>query len=139
MDFVLDASIAAAWVLEDEQDDLADEVIDSLTVKTAIAPHLWSLEVGNILLVSERRGRITAAKRRKMAEALLNLGVLEESPAQEVTLGAVMDLAAKHRLSSYDASYLELALRHALPLATLDEPLKRAAIAEGVSLVTQAE
>lgn len=135
MDLVLDASVAAAWVLEDEQNDLADQVIDSLTVKTATAPHLWALEVANILLVSERRGRIDAAKRKLMAEAVRDLGVLEQPQPQDLIFGAVMDLAARHKLSSYDASYLELALRLGLPLATLDEPLKRAAVAEGVPLI----
>ncbi len=135
MDLVLDASVAAAWVLEDEQNDLADQVIDSLTTKTATAPHLWALEIANILLVSERRGRIDAAKRNLMGEAIRDLGVIEQPQPQDVVFGGLLDLAAKHKLSSYDASYLELAIRLGLPLATLDEPLKRAAVSEGVALV----
>lgn len=132
MDFVLDTSIAAAWVLEDEQNDLADQVIDSLVTMTATAPHLWSLELANILLVCERRGRIDEAKRQLMGEAVRDLGVLEQPQPQDVIFGSVMDLATRHGLSSYDASYLELAVRLGLPLATLDEPLKKAALAEGV-------
>jgi len=135
MDFVLDASVAAAWVLDDEQNDLADQVIDSLAFKTAAAPHLWALEVANILTVCERRGRIDAAKRKLMAEALRDLGVMEQPQPQETVFGAIMDLAAKHSLSSYDASYLELAMRLGVPLATLDKPLQKAAEAEGVVVV----
>src|SRR4051812_41112989 len=135
MDLVLDASVAAAWVLDDEQNDLADAVIDSLTTKIAVAPHLWALETANILLVAERRGRIDATKRLQMSEALRDLGVQEQPQAQAMTFGTIMALAAKHGLSSYDASYLELAVRLGLPLASLDEPLNRAARAEGVTLV----
>jgi predicted nucleic acid-binding protein len=135
MDFVLDASVAAAWVLDDEQSDLADQVIDSLDVKTATAPHLWALEVANILTVCERRGRIDAAKRKLMAEAVKDLGVIEQPHTQDAVFGEVMDLAAKHALSAYDASYLELAMRLGVPLATLDKPLEKAALAEGVAVI----
>lgn len=135
MDFVLDASVAAAWVLDDEQSDLADQVIDSLAFKSAAAPHLWALEVANILAVCERRGRIDAAKRKLMAEALRDLGVIEQPHTQEAVFGEIMDLASKHSLSSYDASYLELAIRLGVPLATLDKPLQKAAEAKGVVLV----
>ena len=135
MDFVLDASVAAAWVLDDEQSDLADQVIDSLAFKTATAPHLWALEVANILTVCERRGRIDTGKRKLMAEALRDLGVIEQPHTQETVFGEIMDLAVKHSLSSYDASYLELAIRLGVPLATLDRPLQKAAEAEGVTLV----
>lgn len=135
LDLVLDASVAAAWVLEDEQSDLADQVIDSLATKIATAPHLWALEVGNILLTTEKRGRIDAAKRRLMAEALRDLGVVEQPHSQESVFGDILELAARHRLSSYDAAYLELALRLGLPLATLDKPLRVAAAAEGVTII----
>ena len=135
MDLVLDASVAAAWVLEDEQNDLADQVIDSLVTKTATAPHLWALEVGNILLTTEKRGRIDTAKRRRMAQALQDLGVVEQPHSQDAIFGDVLELAARHRLSSYDAAYLELALRLGLPLATLDKPLIAAAAAEGVKVL----
>ncbi|MGI8603353.1 MAG: type II toxin-antitoxin system VapC family toxin [Verrucomicrobiales bacterium] len=135
MDFVLDASVAAAWVLEDEQSNLADQIIDSLATKTAVAPHLWALETSNILLVAERRGRIDSGKRKLMIEAIRDLGVIEEPQPQRITFGAVQDLAAKHLLSSYDASYLELAVRLGLPLATLDQPLRKAAMQENVPLV----
>jgi predicted nucleic acid-binding protein len=135
MDFILDASIAAAWVLEDEQSDLADQVIDSLSTKIAVVPHLWALEMGNILLMAERRGRIDSAKRLLMLSAIQDLGVSEEPQPPSITFGSLQDLAAKHRLSAYDAAYLELAVRLQLPLATLDEALRRAAILENVPLI----
>lgn len=136
MDLVLDASVAAAWVFEDEQSDLADQVIDSLATRTATAPHLWALEVGNILLTEERRGRIDADKRKMMAEALEDLCVIEQPQPQAIIFGAILDLAAKHKLSSYDAAYLELALRLGIPLATLDKPLAAVAAREGVTVIT---
>lgn len=135
MDFVLDASISAAWVLEDEQSDLADEVIDSLAIKIAVVPHLWALEMGNILLVAERRGRIDAEKRVLMLQAIQDLGVSEEPQPQSITFGVLQELAVRHRLSAYDAAYLELAVRLKLPLATLDEALRRAAVLENVELL----
>ena len=134
MDFVIDASIAVAWILEDEQSELADRVIDSLVSKTAAAPSLWSLELANILIVAERRGRIDAAKRRLLAQGLQDLGVVEISWSQARVFGEVLSLAVKHRLSSYDASYLELAQRLSLPLASLDYDLRKAAGAEHVPL-----
>ena len=91
--------------------------------------------MSNILLTTERRGRIDAAKRKLMAEALRELGVIEQPPTQESVFGAIMELASKHRLSSYDAAYLELAIRLGLPLATLDKPFRAAAEAEGVTLI----
>lgn len=103
--------------------------------KTATAPHLWALEVANILLTTERRGRIDAAKRRLMAEALRELGVIEQPHTQESVFGDIMELASRHRLSSYDAAYLELAIRLGLPLATLDKALRAAAATEGVVLI----
>lgn len=136
MDFVLDASVAAAWMLEDEQNDLADSVIDSLSNKTATAPHLWALEVANILLTAEKRGRLNASKRREIARALGDLGVIEQPQPQDVIFGDVLELASAHRLSSYDAAYLELAKRLQLPLATLDKALREAAIEEGVTVLS---
>lgn len=135
MDFVVDASVVAAWVLDDEQSDLADQVIDSLTLKAATAPHLWALEVANILTVCERRGRIDSAKRKLMADAVKDLGVVEQPHTQDTIFGEILNLAVKHSLSAYDASYLELAMRLGLPLATLDKPLQKAAEAEGVAVI----
>jgi predicted nucleic acid-binding protein len=78
--------------------------IDSLDVKTATSPHLWALELANILTVCERRGRIDAAKRKPMAEAVKDLGVVEQPHAQDAIFGEVMELAAMHSLSAYAAS-----------------------------------
>jgi predicted nucleic acid-binding protein len=135
MDFVIDASITAAWVMADEQSDLADRVIDSLDEKIATAPHLWALEMASILTVSERRKRITPAQKKMMAKAVEQLGVVEQPHTQAAVFGTIMDLAITHQLSAYDAAYLELAMRLDLPLATLDAALRKAAKTEGVILM----
>jgi predicted nucleic acid-binding protein len=131
---VLDNSIVMAWVFEDETDANAEAVLDRLASTRAIAPSLWPLEVANALLVGERRKRIAEAK---MIQWLNVLGALPIDIDAETAAHAWSDtiaLARGHKLSAYDAAYLELAIRRRLPLATLDEPLKLAAKAVGVSL-----
>ncbi|HUY92189.1 MAG TPA: type II toxin-antitoxin system VapC family toxin [Pirellulales bacterium] len=130
--FVLDCSLSVAWFFEDETDAYAQAVEDSLPAAAAIVPALWPLEVANALLMGERRKRATEAK------ATTFLGLLKALPIalDDETAGRAwqesIHLARTHRLSVYDAAYLELALRRGLPLATLDDRLKAAAAAVGV-------
>jgi len=130
--FVLDASVTLVWAFEDETDDYAEAVADSLAEVHAVTPGLWHLEVANSLLVGERRKRTTEAK---VAQFLGLLQTLPISVDEETSLRAWQDtlrLARAHSLSVYDATYLELALRRGLPLATIDDRLKSAAAAVGV-------
>lgn len=129
---VLDASVAAAWLFDDEEDPRADAALARLERDVALVPQLWQLEVRNALLVAERRGRIRLDEVEDRLRFLRELPVATDTDAD---LGATFALARQRRLSFYDALYLELALRRAGRLATLDAALARAAVAEGVPLV----
>ncbi len=132
--FVLDASVALSWCFEDEADAAADALLRSLDARTAVVPGLWSLEVVNVLLGAERRGRITAAGSGRFLRLIeaLPIEVDAETPARAAREGVV--LARAHGLSAYDAAYLELAVRHGIPLATRDRALAAAARAVGVEV-----
>jgi predicted nucleic acid-binding protein len=130
--FVLDSSITLAWAFEDETDAYAEAVADSLTASEAVVTTLWPLEVGSALLVGERRQRTTEAKVTQFLRLLETLPIRSD---EETTLRVWKDtlpLARRHNLSVYDATYLELAVRLGLPLASLDVSLKTAAAAVGV-------
>jgi len=133
--FVLDGSTTLAWCFEDESDDRTEAVLASLGEAGAITPAIWPLEVANGLLAAERRGRTTAAKVQLFLEALAALPILVQEEDRARTLGQTLALARETGLSAYDAAYLELALRTNQPLATLDEPLRRAARGRGVDLL----
>ena len=130
--FVLDSSVTLVWAFEDETDTYAEAVADSLPDVQAVVSALWPLEVANALLVGERRKRTTEAK---VAQFLALLETFPISVDDETHVRAWQDtlhLARSHSLSVYDATYLELALRRGLPLASLDDGLKNAAAAAGV-------
>ena len=132
MAFVLDASIPACWAFQDEQDPRADAAFARIKTEEAIVPGLWWFEIRNILVVNERRKRITESDTGVFLRGLAGLRIrVDREPVE----GVVLTLARTHRLSIYDASYLELALREAIPLATLDAELTAAARAEGSGLI----
>ena len=132
MPFVLDASIPACWALQDEEDPRADSAFDRIRRDEAVVPSLWWFEIRNILVVNERRKRITESDSGILLRDLAGLRVRVDREPQE---SIVLRLARTHGLSVYDASYLELALREAIPLATLDGRLITAARAEGSGLI----
>jgi len=129
---VLDASIAGCWAFHDEDHPSADLALARLRTAEAVVPALWWFEVRNILVVNERRQRITEAE---TAVFLRDLARLPIAVDREPESSEVLRLARTHRLSVYDAAYLELAQRSRADLATLDADLKRAAQAEGVTVV----
>ncbi|MEW6279154.1 MAG: type II toxin-antitoxin system VapC family toxin [Candidatus Eremiobacterota bacterium] len=132
MPFVLDASVTACWAFDDEDHPVAARVLDRLRTDSAWAPTLWWFEVRNILVVNERRGRLTEQDTAVFLRTISSLPIaVDRAPREETTLY----LARKHRLSVYDASYLELAKRDGLALATLDSDLARAARSEGMDLL----
>lgn len=135
MAFVLDASITACWAFQDEDHPDAALAFQQMRAEEALVPCLWWFEVRNILVVNERRRRIAESD---TAAFLLNLSRLRVRLDRLPEGDAVLRLARTHRLSVYDAAYLELAQREALPLATLDADLRRAAAQEGVALLSQA-
>ena len=134
MAFVLDASITACWAFDDEDHPDASLAFDRMRAEEGVVPGLWWFEVRNILIVNERRRRITESD---TASFLQNLSLLRFRVDQAPDENAVLRLARAHRLSVYDAVYLELAQREGLPLATLDAELRRAATVEGVALVSR--
>lgn len=128
---VVDASISAAWFLPDEATPYTEAALQATADRRVCVPALWLLELGNLLLSAQRRRRITNAKRRELvAHAQALCIVVDREP---VAMTALDDLAARHALSAYDATYLELALRRALPLATHDAALLKAMAAVGVA------
>jgi predicted nucleic acid-binding protein len=132
MPFVLDASIAACWAFEDEDHPTATLALERIRSDEARVPSLWWFEVRNTLIINERRGRLAQTDTATFLRGLSRLGVTLDRSPEEV---GVLTLARKHRLTVYDACYLELAQREALALATLDADLMRAARAENVSII----
>jgi predicted nucleic acid-binding protein len=132
--FVLDGSITMVWGFEDEADDYAEAILGRMPDLQAHVPSLWSLEVANALLVGERRRRITPADTARFLAILAAFPITVDEETVAHAWADTMHLARAHNLSSYDASYLELAIRLGLPLAAQDGKLKTAAEAVGVPL-----
>ena len=132
--FVLDCSVTMAWCFDDECDAYADAVLGGLGHADAVVPASWPLEVANVLLVGERGKRLKKADSARFAELIRGLPVVVESLAGDTDLDRVLGLGREFGLSSYDASYLELAMRQGLALATRDKRLVRACKEAGVHL-----
>lgn len=133
--FVLDCSVTMSWAFDDEDAPHAAAIRDGLVQSEAFVPWLWTLEVSNALLVAERRGRLTTTESDRFVELLGRLPLRIEATAVDRVLPDVLALGRRTGLSSYDAAYLDLAGRLGLPLATLDERLRRAAEREGVAVL----
>jgi predicted nucleic acid-binding protein len=128
---VIDASIAAAWLLPEEDSDAAEALIAAVSGRPPVPSLFWH-EARNILIMAERRGRIVAG------EAAAAMGRLRRLPLEDAGAGsdaAVLALAKAHGLTAYDAAYLALARERRLPLATLDQQLAGAARRGGVALL----
>lgn len=131
MIFVLDASVAVAWLLPDERTDETDALLAQMTSDRAIAPTLFRHEIRSILLKAERRGRLPASA------VLPALGFLRSLPIadEDADEAAIVGVARRHGLTGYDAAYLALAQIRSIPLATQDAAMKSAARAEHVTLL----
>jgi predicted nucleic acid-binding protein len=133
---VLDASIVISWVFEDESSPYAEEIIEALKSRSAVVPLVWPLEVDNAILAAVRRRRIQEADAFRFLTVLDTLTLEIDLEVARQTLGQrILGLSLTHGLSAYDASYLELAMRRGLPLATQDERLIRAAGAAGIDVL----
>lgn len=132
--FVLDASVTVSWFFEDEAGAYTDAVMDSFADHAAVVPSLWSLEVVNVLLVGQRRGRCNEAETIRFIELLKNLPVTLDEETGRRALDHVFQIAREYGLTAYDAAYLELAMRLGLPLASIDRQLQQAATKAGVPL-----
>ena len=135
MSFVLDSSIVLAWAYSDETTSAILQIFDRLSQGGAWVPSLWRLEVANVLEMGIRRKRHNVEFRDATLADLSQLPIQTDHETDQQAWGATLHLANRHRLTLYDAAYLELALRRSLPLATLDEDLRRAARAEKIPLL----
>lgn len=135
MSLVLDTSATIAWVYAGETSRPVRAVFDQVMESGAWVPGLWRLEIANVLEMGVRRGRHDAAFREVTLADLALLSIQVDPHTNDRAWGATIRLAERHRLTVYDAAYLELALRRGLPLATLDRELRVAATAENVTLL----
>ena len=134
-DFVLDASVALAWCFEDENTPSARQILARLTAEAASVPATWPIEVANVLALAERRRRITPADSAEFIAKLEDVAILVDGETSSRAFGRVLDLAREERLTTYEAVYLELAMRLGVPLASKDADLCDAAQRLGVSVL----
>lgn len=126
--FVVDASVAIAWVHPRQATASTQAMLEAITAGAVFeVPSLWLLEIANVLLVLRRRGHITERERRLAAEHVLMLPHVVDGDGPSLVFTRLTESATKYGLSIYDAAYLELAMRRGLPLATKDGPLAKAA------------
>ncbi len=128
--FVLDNSVAMRWILSSQKKNdqaYAETVLHSLAEVDAVAPNLWHLEAANVLLSAERRGELETGEVERFIAQLENLPIRVDPMTAHQAFSRILSLSRAYKLSSYDAAYLELAIREGLPLATLDKDLKKAA------------
>lgn len=139
MSFVLDNSVTMRWFFEDgSPQDLAyaDSILASIKRHGAVVPVTWGLEVANVLARTERKGLMPASRSAAFIKMLDDMHIKVDADTFEYALSDTLQLARTYKLSAYDASYLELARRLDIPLATLDEGLKKAAKKAGVKKFT---
>jgi predicted nucleic acid-binding protein len=125
--FVVDNSIVMTWCFKDEANQYADAILNSLTEAVAIVPAIWPLEIVNVLLVAERRERLHESDSVRFISLLSQLPIVVDRTWPERTMKDLLAIGRANSLSSYDAAYLELAMRQGLPIATLDNKLLEAA------------
>jgi predicted nucleic acid-binding protein len=126
-DFVIDNSVVMAWCFEDGANSYADTIQDMLIENKAFVPAIWPLEVTNVLLVAERKKRISKAGSGHFTALLSQLPIEVEPSDTDTIFHETISLARQYMLSSYDASYIELAIRKGLPIATQEKAIIRAA------------
>lgn len=136
MSLVLDSSVTLAWYFQEEQTPAVSRVLKRVETESAYVPSsLWRLEVANSLTMAVRRKRLDIKKRKIYLNNLSELNIQFDEGAQQYAWDAILDLADQFGLTLYDATYLELAQRLMLPLASLDKELRAAAGVMGISLL----
>ncbi len=125
--FVVDNSVVMSWCFKDKTNNYADTVLNRLTEAAAVVPSIWPLEVVNVLLVAERQKRLGESDSIRFITLLSQLPIIVEHERPEMMMKELLALARANNLSSYDASYLDLAMRKGFPIATLDNKLIEAA------------
>ncbi|HTW94284.1 MAG TPA: type II toxin-antitoxin system VapC family toxin [Tepidisphaeraceae bacterium] len=136
MEWVFDASVTMAWCFDDERTPETDAMLDRLLLPSpAVVAQIWPLEIVNVLVMAYRKGRITVARGQQFLATMQCAPVAVDRCPITTVFNEVMLLADKYHLTAYDASYLELAMRLGVPLATLDRDLRKAAVAAGIQLL----
>jgi len=133
--FVIDNSVVMSWCFKDETSKYADAILHRLSEATAFVPSIWPLEVVNVLLVAERKRRLSEADSTRFITLLTQLPIVVEVGHPERSMKALLIFARANKLSSYDASYLDLAMKSGYPIATLDTKLIQAARKIDVQIV----
>jgi predicted nucleic acid-binding protein len=133
--FVVDCSIAMAWLFHDEATSKTAALLNRLSTETALVPAWWFIEITNVLAMAERKGRITPTQSDAFIADLSKLGIERDNESPDRAFTHILVLCRRHRLTSYDAIYLELAIRRNLALATLDDDLRKTAKKLGVDLL----
>ena len=133
--FVVDCSVAMAWLFNDEATPKTAALLNRLATETALVPAWWFIEITNVLAMAERRERITATQSDAFIADLGKLGIERDDEAPDRAFTHLLSLCRLHRLTSYDAIYLDLAVRRNMPLATLDDALRKTAKKLGVRLL----
>jgi predicted nucleic acid-binding protein len=135
--FVLDVSACMPWCCEDETTPASEEMLEWATKGSELhVPSLWAWEILNVVGVTIKRRRITADRRTEFLALLATLNFKIDQPPLLSDLARLHALAKSHELTAYDVAYLDLAKRLSLPLATRDDDLKKAALAEGIEVPT---
>jgi predicted nucleic acid-binding protein len=135
--FVLDNTVTMAWCFTEEATEHTETLLSRLSDMTdsAIVPALWLYEVVNVTELAVQKGRITEEKALAFLESLADLPIEVENPTRMQMFVSVRALVAQYKLTAYDASYLELAIRHKLPVASSDKALTKAAQTAGIALM----
>jgi len=139
MSFVLDNSVTMRWLLPNsrqEDNTYASKVLEALVTEQAVVPSIWALEVANVIGKAERKALVTEARSKLFLDLLGQLNIVDDKATVKNALGETLSLSRRYFLSAYDASYLELAMRRGLRLATLDQDLIKAANTAGVLIYT---
>lgn len=135
MSFVLDNSVTMRWFFGDGKPQelaYAGKVLDAMRQDSALVPMTWGLEVANVIVRAEAKALVTEARSGAFLEMLEGVDIEVDAATFAHALSGTLQLARRYKISAYDASYLELALRLGVPLATLDEELQKAAKKAGV-------
>jgi predicted nucleic acid-binding protein len=133
--FVLDCSVAVSWAFPEECTPGCTAVLERLETEQTVVPSLWFLEIANVLAISERKKRLTPGKSSEFIAMLRRFQIVVDEDAERRAFEHLLPLCRAHRLTSYDAAYLDLAVRRSLPIATLDADLRKAARTAGVALL----
>ena len=131
---VVDASVALAWCFPDEASNYADGVLVALEGHAILVPAVWGLEIANAVLTGERSKRLRQPEIRRFTTLLNSLSLVQDVQPVNEHVSNVLPLAREYNLSAYDAAYLELSIRHAAPIATLDGKLQKAAQKAGITI-----